>query len=94
MSGEDAIVRAHDTGAPLQRDVRPFDVGYAGLTRTVDLPGWYPAAGVAGDALHMGADLAAVEHALEELKREARRLKLPDPREEAIARQRAQEQAA
>lgn len=67
-----AETRVHpETGATLRRDIRPFTVEYRGLRRIVSLPGWYPAGD--GDALHLGADMTAVDAALAEMKSEFRK---------------------
>ena len=60
-----------ETGEKLTRGVRPFTVRFAGLARTVDLPGWYPAR-KNGEGLHVGSDMAAADRALAELKAECR----------------------
>lgn len=56
------------TGERLVRGVRPFVVEHAGLSRTVELPGWYPEG--EGDGVLVGADMAAADRALADLKAE------------------------
>ena len=58
-----------ETGEKLTRGVRSFAVRYEGKTRTVDLPGWYPAK-KGGAGLHEGNDMDAVDRALADLKAE------------------------
>ena len=57
-----------ETGEPMVRGLRPFVVTYKGESRTVELPGYYPAG--AGEAVHVGTDLKAADDALRELKEE------------------------
>jgi HTH-type transcriptional regulator/antitoxin MqsA len=56
-------------GEGLTRGVRPFTVRYKGLSKTVDLPGYYPAG--EGEGVHVGEDMAVVDEALAELKAKA-----------------------
>jgi len=65
------------TGESLSRDVRPFTVSYAGRSRRVDLPGWYPER-KGGDSVHVGDDLEAADRALAELKAETQGVLKPD----------------
>jgi HTH-type transcriptional regulator/antitoxin MqsA len=70
--------RVHpETGEKLTRGIRPFTVGFAGLARTVDLPGWYPAR-KNGEGLHVGSDMAAADRTLAELKAESQGVLKPD----------------
>jgi HTH-type transcriptional regulator / antitoxin MqsA len=55
-----------ETGRPLRRDVRPFEVSYKGQSLTVDLPGYYSDFGE--DGVHIGDDMIAVDEALRILK--------------------------
>jgi HTH-type transcriptional regulator/antitoxin MqsA len=55
-----------ETGRVLRRDVRPFTFSYKGLTRTVDLPGYYPDG--EGESVHVGDDMAPTDAALAEMK--------------------------
>jgi HTH-type transcriptional regulator / antitoxin MqsA len=55
-----------ETGETLRRDARPFVVRYKGLSRNVDLPGYYPKG--AGESVHVGDDMVAADAALRELK--------------------------
>ncbi|MFN8722661.1 MAG: hypothetical protein ACK5YI_17695 [Rhodospirillales bacterium] len=54
------------TGTVLRRDVRPFTFSYKGVTRTVDLPGYYPDG--EGESVHIGEDMAPTDAALAEMK--------------------------
>ncbi|HEY1933558.1 MAG TPA: type II toxin-antitoxin system MqsA family antitoxin [Acetobacteraceae bacterium] len=54
------------TGQILCRDTRPFPVRYKGHELTVDLPGYYPDGH--GESVHVGADMAAANEALRQLK--------------------------
>ncbi len=78
-----AETRIHpETGQTLRRGVRRQIVRYGSLSRTVEVPGWYPEEG--GEGVHSGADLAESDRVYRELRdqyakrvREARkRLKL------------------
>ena len=64
-----------ETGEILSRDVRPFVVTYKGLTKTVDLPGYYPADG--DDGVHVGDDMEASDAALRALKEEVEGIPSP-----------------
>ena len=64
-----------ETGEILSRDVRPFVVTYKGRTRTVELPGYYPAAG--DDGVHVGDDMEASDAALRALKEEVEGIPSP-----------------
>lgn len=66
-----------ETGEKLIRDTRPFTVKYGGHQRTVRLPGWYPVKS-AGEAVHVGDDMAVVDRALVELKAEVHGVLRPD----------------
>jgi HTH-type transcriptional regulator/antitoxin MqsA len=65
-----------DTGATLRRGVRPFTVTYKDLSRTVDLPGYYPEGD--GESVHVGDDMAATDAALRELRLLADGIPPPD----------------
>jgi len=54
------------TGQPLRRDTRPITVRVGPFTEDVMVGGWYPEG--EGDAIHMGADLAAFEEARKRLR--------------------------
>jgi len=58
-----------ETGKVLRRDVRPQTVVVGSLSRTVDVPGWYP--DDESDGVHSGADLKALlqQAALESMVR-------------------------
>ena len=64
-----------ETGEILYRDVRPFVVTYKGRTKTVDLPGYYPADG--DDGVHVGDDMEASDAALRALKEEVEGIPSP-----------------
>jgi HTH-type transcriptional regulator/antitoxin MqsA len=55
-----------ETGKMLRRGVRPQTVKFGSMTRTVDVPGWYPDDD--SDSIHSGADLAESDRAYQELK--------------------------
>ena len=55
-----------ETGKLLHRDVRPQTVSVCSLSRTVDVPGWYPDDD--SDSIHSGADLQASNEAFQELR--------------------------
>ena len=54
------------TGKRLTRGVRPQAVAFGSLSRTVDVPGWYPDDD--GDSVHSGADLCEKDEAFRELR--------------------------
>lgn len=55
-----------ETGKVLRRDVRSQTVVVGSLSRTVDVPGWYP--DDESDAVHSGADLKAMDEAYKALR--------------------------
>lgn len=57
-----------ETGKELRRDVQPQTIVVGSLSRTVDVPGWYP--GDDSDAIHSGADLKALNEAYKALREE------------------------
>lgn len=57
-----------ETGKELRREVRQQTIVVGSLSRTVDVPGWYPADD--SDALHSGADLKASNEAFKALREE------------------------
>jgi HTH-type transcriptional regulator/antitoxin MqsA len=75
MSAPDTMI-SPDTGAILQRDVRPFTVSYKELTEVVNLPGYY--AEDDADAVHVGADMAEADAALRRLKERADGVPTPE----------------
>ena len=56
------------TGKALRRDVRQQAVVVGSMSRTVDVPGWYPEDD--SDAIHSGADLRELDEAYKELREE------------------------
>lgn len=62
-------VRIHpETGKELRRGVRQQTVTFGSLSRTADVPGWYPDDD--SDAIHSGADLKASNDAYKALREE------------------------
>lgn len=59
--------RVHpETGKTLRREVRPQTVAYGSMSRTVNMPGWYPDDD--SDSIHSGADLEVSNAAFNELR--------------------------
>lgn len=59
--------RVHpETGKTLRRSVRPQTVSFGSMSRTIDVPGWYPDGD--SDAIHTGADLAESDRAFRDLR--------------------------
>lgn len=54
------------TGKVLTRGVRPQVVTFGSLSRTIDVPGWYP--DDEGDSVHSGVDLREKDEAFKELR--------------------------
>jgi len=62
-------MRIHpETGKKLRRDVRPQTIIVGTISRTIDVPGWYPED--ESDSVHSGADLGALEAAFKTLRAE------------------------
>lgn len=55
-----------ETGKTLRRGVRQQTMTFGSMTRTVEMPGWYPDDD--SDSIHTGADLAESERVFRELK--------------------------
>lgn len=55
-----------ETGQVLTRGTRKQTVCYGSLSRTIEVPGWYPADD--SDSIHSGADLLALDAAYKELR--------------------------
>ena len=55
-----------ETGKVLRRDVRPQTVVVGSLSRTVDVPGWYP--DDESDGVHSGGDLKAMDETYKALR--------------------------
>lgn len=70
--GRAETLRCPETGQTLRRDVRPFTVTYKGVSRVVNLPGYYPEG--EGESVHVGDDLAVTDDALRALKEEVDRI--------------------
>jgi HTH-type transcriptional regulator/antitoxin MqsA len=68
-----------ETGERLTRGVRSLTVRYQGLSRTVDVPGWYPA-DKDDDGILVGDDMKATDEALREMKAELASLEPKDVR--------------
>jgi HTH-type transcriptional regulator / antitoxin MqsA len=59
--------RVHpETGRILRRSVRPQAISFGSMSRTIDVPGWYPDDD--SDSIHSGADLAESDRAFLELR--------------------------
>lgn len=68
-----------ERGRILRRGVRPLTVTYKGLSKTVDMPGWYPEdADDDDDAVFVGSDMDASDAALRELKERMDRIPRPE----------------
>ncbi len=68
-----------ERGRILRRGVRPLTVTYKGLSKTVDMPGWYPEdADDDDDAVFVGSDMDASDAALRELKERTDRIPRPE----------------
>lgn len=62
-------VRTHpETGEALRRGLRPMSITWGSLSRTIDVPGWYPDGD--GDGIHSGTDLTEAERVRTELRTE------------------------
>jgi HTH-type transcriptional regulator/antitoxin MqsA len=55
-----------ETGKPLRRGVRTQLVKFGSMSRSIDVPGWYPDDD--SDSIHTGADLEESDHVFQELK--------------------------
>jgi HTH-type transcriptional regulator/antitoxin MqsA len=55
-----------ETGKVLRRDVRPQTVVVGSLSRTLDVPGWYPDDD--SDSVHSGVDLKAMDETYKALR--------------------------
>ena len=59
--------RVHpETGKTLRRGVRPQTISFGSLSRTVDVPGWYPDDD--SDVIHSGVDLVESDRIFRELR--------------------------
>lgn len=67
MSHDVSEVRIHpETGKELRRDVRPQIIVVGTISRTIDVPGWYPDDG--SDAIHSDVDLQEMDRAYKALR--------------------------
>lgn len=67
-----------ERGRVLRRGVRPLTVRYKGLSKTVDMPGWYPEDTVDDDdAVFVGSDMDVSDTALRDIKGQADRIPQP-----------------
>ena len=57
-----------ETGKTLRRGVRSQVIAFGSMSRTVDVPGWYPDDD--SDSIHTGADLRESDRVFQELKAE------------------------
>ena len=55
-----------ESGKLLRRDVRSQTISVCSLSRTVDVPGWYPDDN--SDSIHSGSDLNGLDEAYQELR--------------------------
>ena len=65
-----------ETGAPMQRGVRPMTLEYKGARTTFDMPGWYCDA--SDESIHTGEDMKVSDRALNRLKAMTEGLPLPE----------------
>jgi len=65
-----------ETGAPMQRAVRPLTLTYKGESITVDMPGWY--CDQSDEGIHSGDDMKVSDRALNRLKARAEGLLKPE----------------
>jgi HTH-type transcriptional regulator / antitoxin MqsA len=72
---KDVEMVSPETGEPLFRDIRPFEITYKGHSIMVDLPGYYPVGD--GESVHVGDDMAVTDQALRILKERADGLPSP-----------------
>ncbi|MDQ7832231.1 MAG: YgiT-type zinc finger protein [Desulfovibrionaceae bacterium] len=69
----------HD-GCLMEHDVRNVTITYKGLSKSVDVPGWY--CRECGEGIHSGKDLKITDKALNELKMQSDGLLSPQEYEE------------
>ena len=68
-----------ERGRVLRRGVRPLTVTYKGLSKTVDMPGWYPEdTKNDDDAVFVGSDMDVSDAALRALRERADRISQPE----------------
>ena len=65
-----------ETGAVMQRGVRPMTLAYKGRSIVIDMPGWYADDDVT-DSIHSGEDMKVSDRALHRLKAQAEGLLEP-----------------
>ncbi len=69
MAVSTPLTRTHpETGARLIRGVRSQTVRYGAFSRTVDVPGWYPAEAGDANGIHSGSDLLESDQAFRDLR--------------------------
>lgn len=74
----DIKTRIHpETGAKLERGIRPLLITYKGLEETVDMPGWYPENG--DDGIYSKEDRKIYGKTLRRLKARYEKLLLRSP---------------
>lgn len=67
LTAEKIGTRIHpETGQVLMRSVREQTVNVGSLSRTIEVPGWYPEDD--SDSIHSGADLQALDEAYKDLR--------------------------
>ena len=62
------IMQHHETGEDMIRGVYPHTFTYKGISRTIDLPGWYTKDGK--DGIHSQEDLKVWNKAMKEIHEE------------------------
>lgn len=69
------IVNCPHDGCIMEHDVRTVTITYKGLSKSVDVPGWY--CRECGEGIHSGKDLKITDKALNELKMQSEGLLSP-----------------
>ena len=64
-----------ETGAPMQRDIRPMTLEYQNQRMTFEMPGWYCES--SGQSIHTGEDMKVSDRVLNQLKASVEGLPLP-----------------
>lgn len=68
--------RCPETGAPMERGIKPLILTYKGKSITFDMPGWYCEA--SDEGIHTGEDMKVSDRALNRLKAQAEGLLTPE----------------